>query len=547
MRGIDADPPADVMPRVIINGLEVDAAAGRTLLDVARDLGVEIPTLCHLPGRKPHTSCMVCVVRDRATEAFLPACSAPVRDGMVIVTDSPEVLEARRVALELLLSDHPADCEGPCRRFCPAGMEIPRMIRQIAAGDFDAALQTVKRDIPLPATLGRICPAPCERGCRRREADAAVSICRLKRFVADTDLSRAAPFRPATAPPSGRTVFIAGAGPAGISAAYYLAVRGHRCIVADPQPEPGGALRTHLSAERLPPEIVTAEVRALRDLGVEFWTGVALGRDVELADALRGYDAVVLAIGPRERRVDPGAGMPAETARGIAVDRETHRTGVERVFACGAAVAPCRMAIRAVAEGKTVARAVDALLRGGSPGTARRFNSRLGRLEEGEWADFRAGAAMRARVEPAGGAGAGFSAAEARAEAERCLHCDCRKREECRLRLFAERYGAHQNRFSGERRRAVRIVRDHADILYEPAKCISCGICVRIAEEHREELGLTFIGRGFDVRVETPFGESLAKGLYRAALACAEACPTGALCRREEPTGKSAAESEVES
>ena len=521
----------------------MDAAAGRTLLDVARELGIEIPTLCDLPGREPYMSCMVCVVRDGVAGAFLPACSARVRDGMVIVTDSPEVIEARRVALELLLSDHPADCEGPCRRFCPAGMDIPRMIRQIAAGDFAAALRTVKRDIPLPAVLGRICPAPCERGCRRREADAAVSICLLKRFVADADLSRAAPFRPMTAPPTGRSVFIAGAGPAGLSAAYYLAVRGHRCVVADPQPEPGGALRTHLSAERLPPEIVAAEVRALRDIGVEFQTGVALGRDVGLADALRRYDAVVLAIGPRERRVNPGAGMPAETARGIAIDRATHRTGVERVFACGAAVTPCRMAVRAVADGKTVAFAVDGFLRAGPLEAPARFDSHLGRLRPGELTEFQAGAAGRARVEPACGAGAGFSAAEARAEAERCLRCDCRKREACSLRLYAERYGARQSRFMGQRRRAVRIVREHADILYEPAKCISCGICARIAEEYREELGLTFVGRGFDVRVETPFGESLAEGLRRAALACAEACPTGALCRRrEEHPGQAAAE-----
>ncbi len=520
------------MPRLRINGSDVEAVAGATLLDLARGLGVEIPTLCHLPGRPSYTSCMVCVVRDRATGAFYPACSAPARDGMDIVTDTPEVAEARRVALELLLSDHPADCEGPCRRSCPAGMEIPRMLRQIAAGDFAAALQTVKRDIPLPAILGRICPAPCERGCRRREADAAVSICLLKRFVADEDLSRPQPYLPEPSSPSGRSVLVAGAGPAGLSAAWYLALAGHRVTVMDPGSTPGGALVTHVPTDRLPRDVVAVEVAVLRLLGIAFQCGVALGRDLSLPEALTRYDAIVLAIGPREGWRTPQS-MPRASERGFVVDRLSGRTEQDRVFACGSAVSPSRMAVRALADGKTVAYAVDAMLRGEPTARPRRFDSRLGRLRAGELAEFMKGASSRGRRDPVGGLPLGFRADEARAEAERCLHCDCGKRKDCRLRDCADRYRARQQRFAGDHRRPVRIVRDHAEIVYEPGKCISCGICVRLAEEYGEALGLAFIGRGFDVKVEAPFQASCAAGLRRAARACADACPTGALRRRD--------------
>ena len=146
--------------------------------------GVSIPSMCFLKGCAASTSCMVCVVRVNAAQSLVPACGTKAVDGMVVESDSPEVLAARKTALELLLSDHVGDCMGPCHVTCPAKMDIPVMIRQIAAGEFAEAIKTVKKDIPLPAVLGRICPAPCENACRRRLQDSAVSICLLKRFVA---------------------------------------------------------------------------------------------------------------------------------------------------------------------------------------------------------------------------------------------------------------------------------------------------------------------------------------------------------------------------
>ena len=140
-----------------------------------------------------------------------------------------------------------------------------------------------------------------------------------------------------------------------------------------------------------------------------------------------------------------------------------------------------------------------------------------------------------ARVEPAG-AGAGFAVEAARRETLRCLHCDCRKLESCLLKRWSEEAGARPGRYGGARRPFARLLQP-GGVLYEPGKCISCGICVRITEEAREPLGLAFIGRGFTVTVGIPFNGTIAEGLTKAAAECVKACPTGALAFVEEGGG----------
>jgi ferredoxin len=173
---------------------------------------------------------------------------------------------------------------------------------------------------------------------------------------------------------------------------------------------------------------------------------------------------------------------------------------------------------------------VDQMLRGEPvSGLRRDYDHRLiGALDAGEIAVLLADASPAPRVAPAGGPATGYTADEARAEAARCLHCDCRKPADCRLRQYAGAYGVDPRGWRPAKRRHLAIER-HGRITYEPGKCIACGICVRITTAAREPLGLTFIGRGFDVRVGVPFNQSLEKGLGRVATACVDACPTGAL------------------
>jgi ferredoxin len=518
------------MPRITIDNTPIDVPGGTSVLAAARMLGIEIPTLCHVAGSEPLTSCMACLVRVAGARSLLPSCATVATDGMSVQTRTPEVLAARRGAIELLLSEHVGDCVGPCQTACPAGMDIPLMIRQIAAGRLPEAVATVKRDIALPAILGRICPAPCERACRRGRADEPVAICLLKRHVADADLAGTSPYRPQLAPESGKRVAVVGAGPAGLAAGWHLRVLGHACTIFEAADAPGGGLRGGVDRRRLPLDVLDAEIATVLALGTELRTGVRVGRDVSLADLLRDFDAVLVAAGALSAEEAGELGAPHEGGR-VAAARDTYLTGEAGIFAAGNTIRPkSRLAVRAVADGKEAAFAIDQHLRGREvTGPRRPFNSRIGPLLDGEIDEFMKLADGRGRLSPASPLG-GFDAAQAIPEAGRCMHCDCRKADACLLRLRAEELGASQTAYKGEqRRRFVQQVGRSGGVIYEPGKCIDCGICIRVAAEHGEKLGLSFVGRGFDVRVAVPFARDIDEALTRAADACVAACPTGAL------------------
>lgn len=517
-----------------IDNKEIEAPDGATILDAAGIAGVNIPTMCFLNGYEHFTSCMVCMVKDRATGRLLPACSAPAAEGMDIDTNGDEVRQAGKDTLELLLSEHVGDCEGPCRIGCPAFMNIPLMIRQISAGKSLEAIITIKEHIALPAVLGRICPAPCEKVCRRAQCDSAVSICLLERCVADVDLSGISPWRAPCKAPSGKSVAVAGAGPAGLSAAYYLLREGHKCTVYDKGREPGGTLRYTVPEDKLPRDVLDAEIGTIRELGAEFRMEQEVGRHISFKELKEQFNAVVLTVGDIEPEKARLFGVDI-CRHGISVETKSLKTNVNGVFAGGNAVRQSRMAVRAVADGRTIARSVHQFLNNlNITGPKKSFNSRIGALQNGEVAEFLKGADASERVTPSGGSVSGLSVQEAVKETGRCLHCDCRKSRSCTLRRHADDYGAVQKHYKGEKRRNFEQFLQHSAVIYEPGKCVKCGICVRITEKEGEPLGLTFIGRGFDVRVGVPFSESLAKGLEKTAADCAEACPTGALALREK-------------
>lgn len=520
------------MPTLTINGTAVTVPGGTSVLAAAAQLGIEIPTLCWLPGCTPETSCMVCLVKELHSGRLIPACTALAGDGMQIATDTAEVHAARRTALELLLSEHLGDCEAPCQRICPAHLNIPRMLRQIAAGHFADALRTIREEIPLPGILGRICPAPCEKGCRRGVHDQPVAICLLKRFPADCDAAADVHSLPEPAPPTQKRVAIVGAGPAGLTSAYYLRLAGHACTLWDDQALAGGALRHAVPEARLPRAVLDAEIDVLRRLGVEFRCGVRIGRDLSLAALREQVDAVVLAVGVSADGLREALALPPNTD--VTFHPHTLATAMPGVFAA-LPVRLTHMAVQAVALGKHAAWSVDQYLRGEpAQPLPHRFNSTLGRLREHEIQLFLADSAPAPRRPPQGDSDAGYTPAEAIAEAARCLHCDCRKPEACRLRQHAQTCGAHQPHQPPERRAATEIIRQHANVVFEPGKCIKCGICVQISEREKEPLGLTFVGRGFDVRVAVPFSAGLGAGLTHTARRCVEACPTAALAWRAD-------------
>ena len=348
-----------------IDGKDVRAEQGRTILEAARDTGIYIPSLCYYPGLRPlpqiipDEACQLCMVE--ANGNIVLSCITPVSEGMVVGTKTPKLQELRQNKLLAILTRQPADiclekkeCElqkaidyvglsgvpvhvsrslpllednpffvrdssfcilcnrclrvcddirgngvieiaFPCYKACPAGIDVPRYIRLIARGRPSAALAVIRERVPFPAVLGRVCAAPCQEECRRGlDVDKALHIRRLKRFAADHGDESWKKQRKSLAS-TGKSVAIVGAGPAGLTCAYYLAKLGHKVTIFETLPEPGGMMRVGIPEYRLPRDILRSEIREIEKMGVE----IRLNSRVESLDSLfkQGYQAVFLAIG----------------------------------------------------------------------------------------------------------------------------------------------------------------------------------------------------------------------------------------------------------
>jgi len=516
------------MVKLKINNKEIQIEEGTSVMKAAQQLGIDIPNLCWHDELEHFTSCMLCMVKDRSTGKLLPSCSVKALEGMDIVTDEEEVSESRKMALELLLSEHTGDCEAPCQVACPAHMNIPLMNRLIAAGKFDESLEIVKRDIVLPAVLGRICPAPCEGACHRKTVDQPVSICLLKRFVGDEGVQP----KIVPAEKTGKKVAVIGAGPAGLAAAYYLQLKGIQVSLFDKNEKAGGLLITEINDEVLPKEVLDKEIEAILNTGVEFLGGKEI--NAEIFEKLKAdFDAIVLASGTVSESSEK-FNLNA-TSKGIVADKDSYQTSEEKIFAIGNVLRSSRLAVRSVGQGKEVAFSVLQYLNGQAPkGEPRLFNSRVGKLVAAEYAEYLKESVEGKRTFPEKGGYSGFSKEEAIEEAKRCLHCDCRAIDDCKLRIYSDQYNADQKRFKTSERRSMTKLMNHGSVVYEAQKCIKCGICVRLTEKYTEKFGFTYIGRGFDVEIGVPFNEELEKGLTETAEKVAVGCPTGAISLKKK-------------
>jgi len=498
------------MITLTIDNRPVTVPAGSTILDAARQLGIDIPTLCFLAGVKENRpSCMACVVKLGNDTRLVPACSTRVTAGMSVASETPEVKAARKAALELLFSDHLGDCISVCQRACPAHLQIPETIRLVAAGKMDDAIALVKENVVFPGVLGRICRAPCEQGCRRRQYDGPVAIQLIEREVADLAGTR---YVPACAPATGKQVAIVGAGATGLSAAFFLLKAGHKVVVFDDHAEPGGQMRG-----QVPDEVLDGDVATIRQMGLEF-----RGNSQPNTGALRAeFDAVILAVGPMAK-VNPASLGVAATERMIRVRPVNFETSVPGVFAGGTCIRASYDPPRSVGDGKLLAECVAGFLaRIPVKIELKEFTCTIPKLSTDEYRQLLVGANSALSVTELVGA--------AQTAAGRCCHCDCRAANDCRLRVIAEQHNVNPKAFTGEHRRAFTVIRQPGGVIFEPGKCISCGICIAITAQAQEPLGLTFVGRGFDVQVAVPLAGTLAEGLQKVGAECVKHCPTGAL------------------
>ncbi len=300
--------------KLIINGKECIGQKGQTILQVAEANGIDIPTLCHNENVKHYGACGVCVVEGKNMPKLMRSCSTLAADGMDINTESERVIQARKVALELLMSDHDGDCRGPCMLNCPAGTDCQLYVKKIAEGDYTGAVETIKEKLPLPASIGRVCPHPCETACRRKMVEEPISIAFLKAFAADKDLASENPFKADIAPATGKTVAVIGGGPAGLTAAYFLARSGHKVTIFEAMPKLGGMLRYGIPEYRLPKAVLDQEIAAIADMGVEMKANFKIGVDATFEEIRTAHDATVVAIGAWKSM---GVGCPGEDLDGV--------------------------------------------------------------------------------------------------------------------------------------------------------------------------------------------------------------------------------------
>ncbi|MCU8561090.1 formate dehydrogenase subunit alpha [Vibrio vulnificus] len=284
------------MIQIVIDGKYRIVEAGQTVLQAAKVCGVEIPSLCGMNRSGEKIPCDLCVVE---VESGGPrrACELEVYNGLTVKTQSEALSAHRKQALNRIMSDHYADCEAPCKTACPAGVDIQSYLYHIAQNDHQKAIEVIKRTLPMPLSIGRVCPAFCESECRRSLVDDAIAIRQLKRHAADADLAAQEAYTPEKKPDKNKRVAIVGSGPGGLTAGYYLTNEGYQVDVFEAMPQAGGWLRYGIPEYRLPKSILDKEIELMCRNGMTIHTDKKLGRDISLSQLSQDYDAVCLAVG----------------------------------------------------------------------------------------------------------------------------------------------------------------------------------------------------------------------------------------------------------
>jgi len=344
--------------RMNIDGKEVFGLPGQTILEVARENDIFIPTLCFDERTTIYGACGLCVVEVEGNPKLCKACATDIAPGMVVKTSTERVIESRKTNLELLITNHNGDCKGPCSLACPAGTDCQGYVGLVANGEYEKANELIKDRIPLPASIGRVCPHPCEDQCRRGLIDEPISIAMIKRFAGDMDLAADEQFVPEIDLPTGKSVAIIGGGPMGLSAAYFLRQKGHDVTIFDAMPKLGGMLRYGIPEYRLPKEVLDDEIDIIASMGVEIIPNTKVGEDIQFETIQDDYDAVLLGIGAW---VSTGVGCPGEDAEGVVggidflrkVVRNEHIDFGKKVAIVGGgntAMDACRTAVRMGAD-----------------------------------------------------------------------------------------------------------------------------------------------------------------------------------------------------
>ena len=299
--------------KITINGMEITAQEGISILEAAERAQIYIPTLCHISGKKPEKPCGLCVVELEGGEDPVRSCDTEIREGMAISTDSDRLKQLRSERLAILAETHFGDCKAPCNLTCPGQINVQGYIAHVAKGQYEEGLRLVMERNPFPFSVGRVCPRFCETKCRRVLLEEPIAINHLKRFLADWCMANKIDLRIPKEAPTGRKVAVIGGGPSGLTGAYFLARRGHEVTVYEAAPKLGGMLRYGFPEFKIPKAVLDYEINTLIQLGINVQTGQKWGVDYTLQDLkAAGFDAILIAIGnPVDKSLDiPGGSLP---------------------------------------------------------------------------------------------------------------------------------------------------------------------------------------------------------------------------------------------
>ncbi len=316
----------------------------------------------------------------------------------------------------------------PCVIGCPLGENIPRYMLKSAEGDHEGSWRMLIKDNPFPAVCGRLCDHPCEPVCLRKDLDEAVGIRDVERFLGDMAIGSLSPEPPKVS--RDEEVAVVGAGPAGLSCAFYLAQSGYRVRIFDAGKKPGGSLRKKVSRDLLPEKILDGEIKNVLSLGIEVESGTRVDDLMGLSEE---YNALFLAIGDPEAvrkgsKRDPLSGLKGfvKTRRGLVAVDENGLTSRESVYAGGGIAAGKMSVAEAIAWGKTAAKAIDGFLKGRAVPKGKEKDVVLS--ENLNFDHFTKAARNRPKVIKPGRGGRGklvktFDGKTAVAEASRCFNC----------------------------------------------------------------------------------------------------------------------------
>ncbi len=293
-------PSGQPICEITIDGKVVTAVVGESILRAAQRAGFNVPTLCDDEKLAPAAACRMCLVEIEGYDRPMPSCHLPAEAGMKVTATSNGLFDMRKQNLEYILSDHNAYCMPPCQIGCPTHIDIPGYLELMAKGQHVEAARLVKEVLPFPYALGLVCPAPCQEVCRRGLVEEEIAIRQCHGYGGELSLEMdVAPTPFPQEATTGKRVAVIGAGPAGLTCAYYAALKGHAVTVFDMMEKQGGMLRYGIPEYRLPKVKLDKELNSVWQLrDAEFKGGMKLGRDFTIDDLFaQGYDAIFLGIG----------------------------------------------------------------------------------------------------------------------------------------------------------------------------------------------------------------------------------------------------------